>query len=82
MRSLSNRSRTRRREPLAAKVPEITVMFWILKILTTGMGEAMSDFLGQRSVPLAGAIGILGVGPRLCLQLRRPSTTRRPIGSR
>ena len=41
------------REPLAAKVPEITVMFWIIKVLTTGMGEAMSDFLGQKSVPVA-----------------------------
>ena len=27
------------------KVPEITVYFWIIKILTTGMGEAASDFL-------------------------------------
>ena len=44
---------------LAAKVPEITVLFWIIKVLTTGMGEAMSDFLGQKSVPLAGAVGIL-----------------------
>jgi uncharacterized membrane-anchored protein len=24
------------------KVPEITVIFWVLKLLTTGMGEAMS----------------------------------------
>ena len=32
------------------KVPEITAVFWVLKLLTTGMGEAMSDFLGQQSV--------------------------------
>ena len=32
-------------EPLAAKVPEITALFWVIKILTTGMGEATSDFL-------------------------------------
>jgi uncharacterized membrane-anchored protein len=55
---------------LAAKVPEITVLFWIIKVLTTGMGEAMSDFLGQKSVPLAGAIGILGLAFALRLQLR------------
>ena len=23
------------------KVPEITIAFWVLKLLTTGMGEAM-----------------------------------------
>jgi uncharacterized membrane-anchored protein len=59
-----------RRERLAAKVPEITALFWVLKILTTGMGEAMSDFLGRVSVPLAGAIGIFGLGYAMRLQLR------------
>ena len=29
----------------AAKVPEITIGFWVIKILTTGMGETTSDFL-------------------------------------
>jgi uncharacterized membrane-anchored protein len=58
------------REPLAAKVPEITVLFWIIKVLTTGMGEAMSDFLGQNSVPLAAAVGIFGLAFALRLQLR------------
>jgi uncharacterized membrane-anchored protein len=56
--------------PLAAKVPEITVLFWVIKVLTTGMGEAMSDFLGQHSVPLAAAIGIFGLTFALWLQLR------------
>ncbi len=28
-----------------SKVPEITLYFWIIKILTTAMGEATSDFL-------------------------------------
>jgi uncharacterized membrane-anchored protein len=58
------------RQPLAAKVPEITLMFWVLKLLTTGMGEAMSDFLGSESVPIAGAIGIFGLVFALRLQLR------------
>jgi uncharacterized membrane-anchored protein len=53
------------------KVPEITAIFWVLKLLTTGMGEAMSDFLGQKSVPIAGAIGILGLWFALRLQLRQ-----------
>jgi uncharacterized membrane-anchored protein len=53
------------------KVPEITAVFWVLKLLTTGMGEAMSDFLGQKSVPLAALIGIVGLGVALRLQLRQ-----------
>jgi uncharacterized membrane-anchored protein len=54
-----------------AKVPEITVIFWVLKLLTTGMGESMSDFLGQHNVPIAGAIGIFGLSFALWLQLRQ-----------
>jgi uncharacterized membrane-anchored protein len=60
------------REPvrMAAKVPEITAVFWVLKLLTTGMGEAMSDYLGSVSVPLAGLIGIVGIYFALRMQLR------------
>src|ERR1700754_2366896 len=58
------------KEPLAAKVPEITLLFWAIKVLTTGMGEAMSDFLGQKSVPIAGLIGVAGIWYALRLQLR------------
>jgi uncharacterized membrane-anchored protein len=29
----------------ASKVPEVTLIFWIIKVLTTGMGETTSDFL-------------------------------------
>jgi uncharacterized membrane-anchored protein len=54
-----------------AKVPEITIIFWVLKLLTTGMGEAMSDFMGQHSVPIAAAIGIFGLWFALWLQLRQ-----------
>lgn len=58
--------------PVAAKVPEITVLFWVIKVLTTGMGEAMSDFLGQRSIPIAGMVGVFGLAFALRLQLRQP----------
>jgi uncharacterized membrane-anchored protein len=39
-------------EPLAAKVPEITLLFWVIKILTTCGGEAVSDqlALGNRVI--------------------------------
>jgi uncharacterized membrane-anchored protein len=56
---------------LATKVPEITLMFWVLKLLTTGMGEAMSDFMGDHSVPVAGIIGVGGMTLALRLQLRQ-----------
>jgi uncharacterized membrane-anchored protein len=62
--------RTGRLEPLAAKVPEIALMFWVLKLLTTGMGEAMSDFMGSVNVPLAGATGLFGLWFALRLQMR------------
>ena len=63
---------------LAVKVPEITLIFWVLKLLTTGMGEAMSDFMGQHSVPIAGAVGFFGLAFALWLQLRSPAY-RAPI---
>jgi uncharacterized membrane-anchored protein len=53
------------------KVPEITAIFWALKLLTTGMGESMSDFLGQHSVPIAAAIGIFGLWFAIWLQMRQ-----------
>src|SRR5882762_3588571 len=40
---------------LANKVPVVTVYFWIIKILTTGMGEAASDALVR-------AGGVVAVG--------------------
>ena len=42
-------------EPLAAKVPEITLAFWVVKLLTTAAGEAVSDYLGVGNV-LVGAV--------------------------
>src|ERR1700735_2526724 len=31
--------------PVAAKVPEVILLFWIVKILTTAGGEVTSDYL-------------------------------------
>ena len=43
------RTATRRitQEPLAAKVPEIIALFWVIKLFTTAAGEATSDTLGH-----------------------------------
>jgi uncharacterized membrane-anchored protein len=47
------------REPLAAKVPEIAAVFWLLKLWTTAGGEAASDYLAIHNVIVGGAIEIL-----------------------
>ncbi len=36
------------RQPLAAKVPEVTILFWVIKISTTAAGEAISDMFVSR----------------------------------
>lgn len=36
---------------LATKVPEITASFWVIKVLSTGMGETFSDFLVSHLPP-------------------------------
>jgi uncharacterized membrane-anchored protein len=51
------------------KVPEITVYFWITKVLTTGMGEVFSDFLVYHINPfIAVALGGMGLVASLILQ--------------
>jgi uncharacterized membrane-anchored protein len=57
-------------QPVAAKVPEITLLFWVIKLLTTGMGEATSDYLAASSLVLAGAVGFAGLVVALWLQFR------------
>jgi uncharacterized membrane-anchored protein len=54
----------------ASKVPEVTFLFWVVKVLTTGMGETTSDFL-VRSIEPAAAVGIGAIvfSASLALQL-------------
>ncbi|QCO96462.1 hypothetical protein FCN77_00450 [Arthrobacter sp. 24S4-2] len=53
----------------ASKVPEVSVYFWITKVLTTGMGETTSDFLVTWLGPLiAVALGAAGLAITLLLQ--------------
>ncbi len=42
------------------KVPEITIFFWIIKLLTTAMGESTSDFLVHQIDPVIAVL--LGAG--------------------
>jgi len=51
------------------KVPEITVYFWIIKLLTTAMGEVTSDYLVHQINPvLAVILGGIGFTIALILQ--------------
>jgi uncharacterized membrane-anchored protein len=58
------------RAPLAAKVPEISALFWVVKVLTTGLGEAASDYLGGVGVALAAAVGLVGFAAAMVAQFR------------
>jgi uncharacterized membrane-anchored protein len=61
---------------LAVKVPEITIFFWVIKVLSTAMGEALSDFLdgGSSAWPVAGVLlALVAFVVALRLQFRAPS---------
>jgi uncharacterized membrane-anchored protein len=54
-----------------SKVPQITVFFWITKVLTTGMGEATSDYLAHRFGPvIAGTLGLTAFVAAVAAQFR------------
>ncbi|MDE2588788.1 MAG: hypothetical protein KGL95_03895, partial [Patescibacteria group bacterium] len=56
---------------LLRKVPEVTVFFWIIKLLSTAMGESTSDFMVHKMDPvIAVVIGAIGFGIAMALQLR------------
>ncbi len=53
-----------------SKVPEVTVIFWIIKVLTTGMGEVASDYLADNYDPMiAGGVAGMVLLASLVLQL-------------
>jgi uncharacterized membrane-anchored protein len=56
--------------PMLAKVPEITALFWVIKVLTTGMGEATGDYLAKINIFFAGAAGTIGFIVAMWWQLR------------
>src|SRR2546423_9101601 len=40
-----------------SKVPEVTIFFWVIKILATTIGETAADYLGQSWVRVDGHHG-------------------------
>jgi len=56
----------------ALRVPQITVWFWVIKALSTAMGEATSDYSVHRLNPkLAVCLGFVGFVVALVLQYSR-----------
>ena len=55
------------------KVPKITASFWIIKLLTTAMGEATSDYMVLHYNPyLAVVAGFVVFAGALTIQFRKP----------
>ncbi len=53
------------------KVPQISIIFWVIKLLTTAMGESFSDYLVFHINPyVAVVVGGVGLLVALVLQLR------------
>lgn len=54
-----------------SKVPEVTALFWVTKLLTTAMGESTSDYLVHQIDPVvAVGLGTLVLAGALVLQFR------------
>jgi uncharacterized membrane-anchored protein len=51
------------------KLPEVTALFWIIKLLTTGMGETTSDYFVHQMSPMI-ALGLEGGGLLVALILQ------------
>ena len=54
--------------PVAAKVPEVIFVFWVVKILTTAGGEATSDYLKTYGNFKGGGVEVLVIVVGLLLQ--------------
>jgi uncharacterized membrane-anchored protein len=54
--------------PVAAKVPEVILLFWVVKILTTAGGEATSDYLKTYGNFGGGGVEVLVILVGLVLQ--------------
>ena len=59
------------------KVPEVFALFWVVKLLTTGIGETAADYMGTKSLVVAGLVGVLGFFAAITVQLR--ANTYHPV---
>ena len=60
------------RQPVAAKVPEVTALFWVVKISTTAAGEAISDmFVSNKKLGVVVELAMFGAALFLQFSARR-----------
>ena len=60
---------------MLTKVPQVALLFWVVKVLTTGMGETTSDYLAHTIGPVVAVpLGGLALAGALWLQLTRRGT--------
>lgn len=72
MSALTLPARSRLTAQGAVRVPQITAAFWLIKLLSTAMGESSSDYLVHAMAPeLAVLLGFAGFVAALVLQLRK-----------
>jgi uncharacterized membrane-anchored protein len=58
-------------QPGLLRIPELTVLFWVIKLLSTAMGESTSDYLVFNINPYVAVVaGCVGLIAALTLQLR------------
>ena len=69
----------RRARHAFSKVPEVTAYFWIVKALTTAMGESTSDFLVHTMVPQI-AVVLGGIALVVALYIQFAQGPLRPLG--
>ncbi len=65
--------------PLAVKVPQITFLFWVIKIVSTAMGEALADFLDGGNGLVFPAIGALSALAAFIIAMRIQFRTTRYV---
>ena len=68
--------------PLAVKVPQITLLFWVIKITSTAMGEALADFLDGGNGLVFPAIGALAALAAFVIALRVQFRAQRYVTAR
>ena len=77
---------SRQRGQLLNKVPEVTLYFWVIKVLCTTVGETASttstDNVGPRASPTSTFITGALLIAALVFQFRAAATSRRSTGSR
>jgi uncharacterized membrane-anchored protein len=73
MTTISTAATAPARTPMLSKVPEVTIAFWVVKVLATTVGETFADYLSDTlglGLPLTSVIMAIGLAIALVFQFR------------